>query len=714
MAAPLGGRSLAGPLMAGALVCAAAAARRRQLVVIGAAVALVLGLARAELARPEPSTWQRARAHAGERISATGTVLEDPRPSGSGTEVLIAVDRVGDAAGALPSIGNLAVHLRGPASVQEGTPVAVSGRLRLPSRTPSFDRGAYLSQKGIYLELAPATLRAIGDPVGPGHWPAALRSGYRAAVDERLPPPHSAVLVGTVLGVRTGIPPRLRQALIDTGLVHLLVLSGLKVALVSRLLLGAGRPLMGRAAIAPVMLLIGVYALAGGATAAALRAAAMGGLVLLAEMLGRPVHVWTSLTVVGSAMLAWRPGLIFDTGFQLSFVGTAAIILLTPLIEARIRRVPRFLAEPFAVTCAAQVGTAPLMAADFHVLSPVAPFANAAVLPLLPAIVLLGLLLPPVAVVPGLGAVVVALVTGLLTYLEQVALLLARLPGAAIAVPGFPPGAAAAYFVMLGAGVGAWRGPRRWRPVALAAGAGAPLLVACGALALMLRPEPSVAFLAVGAGQSELFRSARTSILVDGGADPGRLAGELGSRLPPWTAAIDAVAITGAAPGGGLEGLRHPAREVLVPAGGEEASSLRRVVLDLAARGGRVRRLLAGDRLTVGDFHIDVLAPEATATAEPGASGLALRVTGPSGRSACEMGGLDPDAQRSAADRLTGRCDYLLLTDGGRSAPPPELLNRARPRSIILSAGPGARTAAGLPVTLLMRTAEEGTIELPL
>src|SRR5207248_9044913 len=137
--------------------------------------------------------------------------------------------------------------------------------------------------------------------------------------------------------------------------------------------------------------------LAGGATPAAVRASAMGGLVLLAGAAGRPTHVWTSLAMAAAAMLGWRPELAWNVGFQLSFAGTAAIVLLTPAIEQRLRRVPHLLREPFAVTCAAQVGTLPMMATDFHVLSPVAPLANAVVLPLLPLMVCGGLLLAPIA-----------------------------------------------------------------------------------------------------------------------------------------------------------------------------------------------------------------------------------------------------------------------------------------------------------------------------
>src|SRR5207247_8995611 len=173
-------------------------------------------------------------------------------------------------------------------------------------------------------------------------------------------------------------------------------------------------PILGRLATWPAVALIGLYALAGGATPAAVRASAMGGLAIAATYLGRPSHVWTSLALPAAAMLGWRPELAWDVGFQLSFAGTAAIILLTPAIARRVDFLPHFLREPFAVTCAAQVGTLPMMATDFHVLSPVAPIANALTLPILPALVVAGLAIGAMSFVPELARFAAIPVAGLL------------------------------------------------------------------------------------------------------------------------------------------------------------------------------------------------------------------------------------------------------------------------------------------------------------
>src|SRR4029077_170492 len=139
----------------------------------------------------------------------------------------------------------------------------------------------------------------------------------------------------------------------------------------------------------------------------------------------------------------------------LSFAGTAAIILLTPAIERRLPRMPAVLREPFAVTCAAQIGTLPMMATDFHVLSPIAPIANALTLPILPALVAAGILLGPLALAPELARLAALPLAGLLAYVEQVAYLLAAVPAAAFTVPQFPTWAGLAYYSAVGPAVAA-------------------------------------------------------------------------------------------------------------------------------------------------------------------------------------------------------------------------------------------------------------------
>ncbi|HET7467698.1 MAG TPA: ComEC/Rec2 family competence protein [Candidatus Dormibacteraeota bacterium] len=687
----------------------------RPAVIALALAAALAGVARAELPATDPGIQDRAHALAGRTAVVRGEVADDSRPAGGGAEVLVIPSAMSIDGRAVTSIGNLIVRWRGPAAVTYGDEVQATGKLTLPRNLPTFDRRAYLAQRQAFLELEATGIDVTGKRDGLLSLVSVIRAWYAGAVDRVLPPPHASVLLGVVLGVRQGIPPDLQKALVATGLVHLLVLSGLKVAVFARIAQAALRPLLGRNSTWPAIGLVGVYALTGGATPAAVRAAAMGSLTIAASHLGRPSHVWTSLALTAAAMLGWRPELAWDVGFQLSFAGTAAIILLTPRIEARLGWMPTFFREPFAVTCAAQIGTLPMMASDFHVLSPVGPIANALVLPLLPAMVVAGLLLGPLSLVPPAAAASAIPVAGLLAYLEQVAYLLARMPGAAVDIPRFPTWTGAAYYAAIGPGIAAWASHGTRRRAALAAAIGGPVVISLGAMLVWAHEPAQASVLAVGSGQAVVLQGTSGTVLIDGGPSPAALADGIGQLLPPWQRQLEALVITAPTQGhvGGFAGLDRTARMVLLPDVDLSGVAWRTVALDQAAHGAGIARLLASSVLEVAGLRMEIVAPERGAPGDvPGAADLALRAVSPSGRSFCDFSDLDADAQVVAAARLRGPCTYLLLPVGGASLLAPELARAAGDPQLIASRGPG-RMAAGFPPAVL-RTDQEGTITVPL
>jgi competence protein ComEC len=411
-------------------------------------------------------------------------------------------------------------------------------------------------------------------------------------------------------------------------------------------------------------------------------------------------------------MLGWRPDLVWDIGFQLSFAGTASIILLTPAIEARLPWLPGPVREPLAVTYAAQVGTAPLMAASFHVISPSAPLANAAVLPLLPALVAGGLMLAPLAALPDLGRLVALPVIGLLRYLEQVAAILAHAPSSAVTVPDVSPATGVAYYLGVGGAMVAARTRGTARRAAVAVAVLGPLIVGAGELVAWDRPQPAVTVLSVGQGQAVLVSGPAGYVLIDGGPNPAHLKNSLGVRLPPWRRRLAALVVTAPLQGhvGGLAELDYPAGVVVLPEGPPGGTAMRTVALEQAARGARPVSAHAGQVLSLAGLRWEVLSP-APAAPDPGQ--LAFRIVGPDGRAFCDLSDLGLDDQVAAAAWLAGRCDTLLLPGGGRSAPAPELTRAARPGRLIAS-DPGGRLARDLPAASVSRTSEEGDIVLPL
>ena len=93
----------------------------------------------------------------------------------------------------------------------------------------------------------------------------------------------------------------------------------------------------------------------------------MGAAGVVAVLAGRPAARWHALLLATAVTLALNPRAIEDVGWQLSFAAVVAILVLAGRVrDGLVRRgLPRGLAEATALTGAATLGTAPLIAAHF-------------------------------------------------------------------------------------------------------------------------------------------------------------------------------------------------------------------------------------------------------------------------------------------------------------------------------------------------------------
>ncbi|HET9848946.1 MAG TPA: ComEC/Rec2 family competence protein, partial [Candidatus Dormibacteraeota bacterium] len=289
------------------------------------------------------------------------------------------------------------------------------------------------------------------------------------------------------------------------------------------------------------------YALLAGASAAALRASAMGMLVVLAGRLRRDSQVFVSLALTAAVMLGLKPSLAQDVSFQLSFAGTIGIASMTDKIGGHLSWMPGPVRDAFAATVAAEAATWPLMLANFHQVSIVGPAANALVLPLLPLIMVIGGGAALLAIVAGgLAWPAIQLAGMIASWFRIVIETLGSLPMAAIVTPYFPARWLAAGAIING-GLLAGIKLRQFfwqRRVWALLGVVAVIAVAL----LLIRPDGRVHVYAldVGTGSAVLIRTADGhQILIDAGPDADRLAQALGRALPPTARTIDIWLITG-------------------------------------------------------------------------------------------------------------------------------------------------------------------------
>jgi competence protein ComEC len=172
-----------------------------------------------------------------------------------------------------------------------------------------------------------------------------------------------------------------------------------------------------------------------GPDASVLRAAAMGGVGLLAIATGRQTEPLHALGVALLLIVLIRPQIVHAVGLHLSLAATAGIILWASAIERR-AGLPRFVALPLAVTMSAQIAVLPLLMAVFGQISLVAPIANLLAAVAVAPATILGLIAAVVgAMQPELGGLVLQTAEPFAAWILWVADAAARPAWASLEVP---------------------------------------------------------------------------------------------------------------------------------------------------------------------------------------------------------------------------------------------------------------------------------------
>lgn len=218
----------------------------------------------------------------------------------------------------------------------------------------------------------------------------ALREGLVDAAHV-LPHREGALLAGLTIGDTSRMSSVDAEVYRDTGLSHLVAVSGSNIAIVvGSILLIFGRTRLWVRLLAATTVLA-LYVTVVGPDASVLRAASMGVLALAALAFGRRHEVLSTLAYALAALLIVRPEMITSLGLQLSAAATAGLALWSGRLSVLFQRLPSPIAFPLAATLAAQIAVAPLLVHYFERLSVVGPLSNLVALPAVGASTLIGL-----------------------------------------------------------------------------------------------------------------------------------------------------------------------------------------------------------------------------------------------------------------------------------------------------------------------------------
>ena len=463
-----------------------------------------------------------------------------------------------------------------------------------------------------------------------------------------------------------------------------------------------------------------------GAEPSVMRAGVMATIALVGVLIGRPRATGSILAAAVLVLLVLDPWLVWSIGFQLSVTATAGMVALASPIGEWFRRfMPAPVALAAGTTLAAQLGVTPLLLFHFHEVPGVTILANLMAFPAVSPALLLGLVAAAVGLVSvPAGHVISALALIPMRYLEWVGDRLAKAPIGHITSGGGP------LVLIIGAAsvlAFAWALHRRWRPprtVIVVAVAMFPVIVWSSALGVGPPSALVVRFFDVGQGDAALVTSpAGVVVLVDGGPDEEEVSTELAAlgvkRLDVMIAThphADHII--------GLPNVlgRVPVGLVLEP--GCPGTSAIQTDLDTAITDEHVpvRYPRAGDSITVGDLHLDVLSPDRCwANTNSDANNDSLVILLRHGEDSFLMGGEpeEPAQQVLLDERSPVRAQLLKVPHHGAATSLPEFFQAVDADLAVICVGEPNDYGHPVPATVqaiaatgaeIWRTDQHGTI----
>ena len=252
-----------------------------------------------------------------------------------------------------------------------------------------------------------------------------IRERIANSLDAISDPDLRSVARALLIGDGSHIAEKTKEDFRRSGLMHILVISGLNVGFVALavffvikwlLVLPAGlaaRVNIFKPAAAVTIAAVWLYAYITGAEVSVTRAAIMATVYLAGICIDKRQDVFTSLALAALIILADSPLAIYDISFQLSFITVLTIALIYPRLAEKFsgyQKFKRYLFQAIAVSIAATIGAAPLIAYYFHYSSLIGiianifavPWAGFVITPLSLIVGLIAAISPPLAATPAI------------------------------------------------------------------------------------------------------------------------------------------------------------------------------------------------------------------------------------------------------------------------------------------------------------------------
>lgn len=243
-----------------------------------------------------------------------------------------------------------------------------------------------------------------------------------------------------LIGYKEDLDKKLVQAYSNTGVVHIIAISGLHLGLIFFVLTWTFNrtPWLKKSRHVKVLLLLGclwVFALLTGGSASVLRSAVMFTVIVIGKYYFKQSSVYSSLSASAFLLLCYNPYYLWDVGFQLSYLAVIGIVAVQqPLYRLLYfkNRVCRSLWNMASITIAAQLATFPVCLLYFHQFPNFFLFTNMLTVPLSTVILFTEVLMVIVSPISPLAHAVGGLVTLMITAMNRIILFFDGVPFAMV------------------------------------------------------------------------------------------------------------------------------------------------------------------------------------------------------------------------------------------------------------------------------------------
>lgn len=296
-----------------------------------------LGGLRFQSALPQSSPNNILSYISDEPITLIGVINSDPIQTNSFSSAVIKSETITLPNKKISVQGKIFLVLPAGFNIRYGDRLQLHGKLYKTYENESLITKSSFTPKKIFARMSFPDIQMFSAGNGNRIMDFIYRFRERAhsAIFKIMPFPESAVLSGILLGIDSEIPEYLLDGYRASGTIHIIVISGFNITIISLLAFRIFRLLFGSKLALPAAVgAILFYVIFVGADPPVVRAAIMGILVLTSYQIGRRAVGIYSLMIAAAVMLFGNPFLLWSISFQLSFIATLTLLtMIDPITE---------------------------------------------------------------------------------------------------------------------------------------------------------------------------------------------------------------------------------------------------------------------------------------------------------------------------------------------------------------------------------------------